>query len=189
MFFIIHSFYSILYSALLHHLVQYSESAIPPCLGEKSTAALMTDATKLYRSFHGKAKPIISETNFLAPTDRRAIRGVHFLGLPGCKKITHTLDIVILLNKVAGERLFAVHGLSERTTVQTSSLLLRLFFLPLGQPDPTRPISLTLTQTPTPADRMVPIHSWRPLGHSTVWADFVCVSGSVLYLMRTPSKK
>ena len=27
-----------------------------------------------------------------------------------------------------GERLFAVHGLSERTTVQTSSLLLRLFF-------------------------------------------------------------
>ena len=26
------------------------------------------------------------------------------------------------------ERLFAVHGLSERTTVQTSSLLLRLFF-------------------------------------------------------------
>ena len=48
------------------------------------------------------------------------------------------------------ERLFAFHGLSERTTVQTSSLLLRfLFFLPLGQLDPTRPISLTLTtQTP-----------------------------------------
>ena len=84
------------------------------------------------------------------------------------------------------ERLFAVHGLLETTTVQTSSLLLRLFcFLPLGQPDPTRPISLTLTQTPTPADRVVPIHSWRPLGHSTVWADFVCVSGSVLYLVRT----
>ena len=41
---------------------------------------------------------------------------------------------------------------------------------------PTRPISLTLTQTPTPADRVVSIHSWRPLGHSTVWADFVCVS-------------
>ena len=46
--------------------------------------------------------------------------------------------------------LFAVHGLSERTTVQTSSLLLGLIFcLRLGQPDPTRPISLT--QTPTPA--------------------------------------
>ena len=89
-----------------------------------------------------------------------------------------------------GERLFAVHGLSERTTVQTSSLLLKLFcFLPLGQPDPTRPISATLTQTPTPADRVVPIHSWRPLGHSTVWADFVCVSGPVLYLVRTQSKK
>ena len=54
---------------------------------------------------------------------------------------------------------------------------------------PTRPISLRLTQTPTPADRVVPIHSWRPLGHSTVWADFVCVSGSVLYLVRTQSKK
>ena len=92
---------------------------------------------------------------------------------------------------VSWERLFAVHGLSERTTVQTSSLLLRfLFFSPLlGQPDPTRPISLTLTQTPTPADRVVPIHSWRPLGHSTVWADFVCVSGSVLYLVRTQFKK
>ena len=89
------------------------------------------------------------------------------------------------------ERLFAFHGLSERTTVQTSSLLLRFFFfLPLGQLDPTRPISLTLTtQTPTPADRVVPIHSWRPLGHSTVWIDFVCVSGSVLYLVRTQSKK
>ena len=85
-----------------------------------------------------------------------------------------------------GERLFAVHGLSERTTVQTSSLLLRLFFFTSW---PTRPISLTLTQTPTPADRVVPIHSWRPLGHSTVWADFVCVSGSVLYLVRTQSKK
>ena len=54
---------------------------------------------------------------------------------------------------------------------------------------PTRPISLTLTQTPTPADRVVSIHSWRPLGHSTVWADFVRVSGSVLYLVRTQSKK
>ena len=85
-----------------------------------------------------------------------------------------------------GERLFAVHGLSERTTVQTSSLLLRLFFFASW---PTRPISLTLTQTPTPADRVVSIHSWRPLGHSTVWADFVCVSGSVLYLVRTQSKK
>ena len=50
------------------------------------------------------------------------------------------------------------------------------FFFPLGQPDLTRPLSLTLTQTPTPADRVVPIHSWRPLGYSTVWADFVCVS-------------
>ena len=87
------------------------------------------------------------------------------------------------------ERLFAVHGLLERTAVQTSSLLLRFFFLHLGQPDPTRPISLTLTQTPTPADRVVPIHSWRPLGHITVWADFVGVSGSVLYLVRTQSKK
>ena len=79
----------------------------------------------------------------------------------------------------------------QRTTVQTSSLLLTVdfFFSPLRQPDPTRPISLTLTQTPTPADRVVPIHSWRPLGHSTVWADFVCVSGSVLYLVRTQSKK
>ena len=41
-----------------------------------------------------------------------------------------------------GERLFAVHGLSERTTVQTSSLLLRLFFFYLlanpTQPDPYR---------------------------------------------------
>ena len=40
------------------------------------------------------------------------------------------------------ERLFAVHGLSERTTVQTSSLLLRLFFFYLlanpTQPDPYR---------------------------------------------------
>ena len=40
------------------------------------------------------------------------------------------------------ERLFAVHGLSERTTVQTSSLLLRLFFFYLLanpiQPDPYR---------------------------------------------------
>ena len=63
------------------------------------------------------------------------------------------------------------------------------FFLPLGQPDPTRPISLTLTQTPTPADRVVPIHSSRPLDDSTVWADFVCDSGSVLYLVRTQSKK
>ena len=43
--------------------------------------------------------------------------------------------------------------------------------------------------SPTPADRVVSIHSWRPLGHSTVWADFVCVSGSVLYLVRTQSKK
>ena len=97
------------------------------------------------------------------------------------------------LGEVAGERLFAVHGLSERTTVQTSSLLLRLFFFYLlanpTQPDPTRSISLTLTQTPTPADRVVPIHSWRPLGPSTVWADFVCVSGSVLYLVRTQYKK
>ena len=50
------------------------------------------------------------------------------------------------------------------------------------RPDSTRPISLTLTQTPTRADRVVPIHSWRPLDHSTVWADFVCVSGSVLYI-------
>ena len=95
--------------------------------------------------------------------------------------------------KIYRERLFAVHGLSERTTVQTSSLLLRLFFFYLlanpTQPDPTRPISLTLTQTPTPADPVVPIHSWCPLGHSTVWADFVCVSGSVLYLVRTKSKK
>ena len=34
--------------------------------------------------------------------------------------------------------------------------------IPVGQPDPTRPISLTLTQTsPTPADRVVPIHGWR----------------------------
>ena len=57
------------------------------------------------------------------------------------------------------------------------------------RPNPTRPISLTLTQTPTPADHVVSIHSWRPLGHSTVWADFVCVSGSVLYLVRTQSKK
>ena len=63
------------------------------------------------------------------------------------------------------------------------------FCLSFGQPDPTRPISLTLTQTPTPADRVVPTHSWRPLGDSTVWADFVCVSGSVLYLVRTQSKK
>ena len=101
--------------------------------------------------------------------------------------------------------------------------------IPVGQPDPTRPISLTLTQTPlpqltivpcglilcaslvrfclnarssssrlanptqrptrpnpiniananpnppTPADRVVPA-----LGHSTVWADFVSVSGSIL---------
>ena len=54
---------------------------------------------------------------------------------------------------------------------------------------PTRPISLTLTQTPTPADRVVSIYSWRPLGHSTVRADFMCVSGSVLYLVRTQSKK
>ena len=92
----------------------------------------------------------------------------------------------LLLPSICGERLFAVHGLSERTTVQTSSLLLRLFFFTSW---PTRPISLTLTQTPTPADRVVPIHSWRPLGHSTVWADFVCVSGSVLYLVRTHSKK
>ena len=40
------------------------------------------------------------------------------------------------------ERLFAVHGLSERTTVQTSSLLLRLLFFYLlanpTQPDPSR---------------------------------------------------
>ena len=32
--------------------------------------------------------------------------------------------------------------------------------IPVGQPDPTRPISLTLTP-PTPADRVVPIHGWR----------------------------
>ena len=53
---------------------------------------------------------------------------------------------------------------------------------------PTRPNPTHIANanpTPTPADRMVPIHSWRPLGHSTVWADFVCVSGSVLYLVRT----
>ena len=31
------------------------------------------------------------------------------------------------LHTKGGERLFAVHGLSERTTVKTSSLLLRLF--------------------------------------------------------------
>ena len=49
-----------------------------------------------------------------------------------------------------------------------------------GQPDPTRPISLTLTQTPQPQ-----LTAWSQfiaaaLGHSTVWADFVSVSGSVL---------
>ena len=52
--------------------------------------------------------------------------------------------------------------------------------IPVGQPDPTRPISLTLTQTPPPQ-----LTAWSQfiaaaLGHSTVWADFVCVSGSVL---------
>ena len=52
--------------------------------------------------------------------------------------------------------------------------------IPVGQPDPTRPISLTLTQTPLPQ-----LTAWSQfiaaaLGHSTVWADFVCVSGSVL---------
>ena len=43
---------------------------------------------------------------------------------------------------IHGERLFAVHRLSERTTVQTSSLLLRLLFFYLlanpTQPDPYR---------------------------------------------------
>ena len=92
----------------------------------------------------------------------------------------------------------------ERTTVQTSSAYLQsmdfqrepqskhhLYILDccFFTSWPTRPISLTLTQTPTPADSVVPIHSWRLLGHSTVWADFVCVSGSVLYLVRTQSKK
>ena len=38
--------------------------------------------------------------------------------------------------ETCGERLFAVHGLSERTTVQTSSLLLRFFFFTSW---PTRP--------------------------------------------------
>ena len=52
--------------------------------------------------------------------------------------------------------------------------------IPVGQPDPTRPISLMLTQTPLPQ-----LTAWSQfiaaaLGHSTVWADFVCVSGSVL---------
>ena len=98
----------------------------------------------------------------------------------------HPCSQILYVAHKIWERLFAVHGLSERTTVQTSSLLLRLFFFTSW---PTRPVSLTLTQTPTPADRVVPIHSWRPLGHSTVWADFVCVSGSVLYLVRTQSKK
>ena len=48
----------------------------------------------------------------------------------------------ILTLAICGECLFAVHGLSERTTVQTSSLLLRLFFFYLlanpTQPDPYR---------------------------------------------------
>ena len=51
-------------------------------------------------------------------------------------------DGIISLGAVFGERLFAVHGPSERTTVQTSSLLLRLFFFHLlanpTQPDPYR---------------------------------------------------
>ena len=38
------------------------------------------------------------------------------------------LSEVLYSRKKGRERLFAVHGLSERTTVQISSLLLRLFF-------------------------------------------------------------
>ena len=45
------------------------------------------------------------------------------------------MDHKTLAMEQHGERLFAVHGLSERTTVQTSSLLLRLFFFhPLANP-------------------------------------------------------
>ena len=52
--------------------------------------------------------------------------------------------------------------------------------IPVGQPDPTRPISLTLTQTPLPQLIAWSLFIAAALGHSTVWADFVCVSGSVL---------
>ena len=59
---------------------------------------------------------------------------------------------------------FAVHGLSdgqsERTTVQTSSLLLRFRLANPTQPDPTN-IANANPYPPTPADRVVPIHSWR----------------------------
>ena len=51
-----------------------------------------------------------------------------------------------------------------------------------GQPDPTRPTNTANANPnpPTPADRVVPVHSCGAWSHSTVWADFVCVSGSVL---------
>ena len=51
------------------------------------------------------------------------------------KKATTSNDIL----SSTTERLVAVHGLSERTTVQTSSLLLRLFFLTSSpnRPNPT----------------------------------------------------
>ena len=74
------------------------------------------------------------------------------------KNVAHTLHFTpvppfsaaMLLAKIISppneaelrERLFAVHGLSERTTVQTSSFHLRLFFFYLlanpTQPDPYR---------------------------------------------------
>ena len=61
-------------------------------------------------------------------------------------QIVSTLNLTFTVDegkeRLNRERLFAVHGLSERTTVQTSSLLLRLFFFYLlanpTQPDPYR---------------------------------------------------
>ena len=64
-----------------------------------------------------------------------------------------------------------------------------IVLIPVGQPDPTRPISLMLTQTPPLPQLTAWSNSWLALGHSTVWADFVCVSGSVLSPVRTQSKK
>ena len=97
--------------------------------------------------------------------------------------------VAILMKEIYGSAYLQSMDFQRKPQSKHHLYFLDCFFLPHGQPDPTRPISLTLTQTPTPADRVVPIHSWRPLGHSTVWADFVCVSGSVLYLVRTQSKK
>ena len=144
---------------------------------------------------HGLFSPEVSQKNISSHLNSSFIFTLFliftfFLMYVLCDLFHHLLpNYYLTLSQIYGSAYLQSMDFQREPQSKHHLYFLDCFFLPLGQPDPTRPISLTLTQTPTPADREVPVHSWRPLGHSTVWADFVRVSGSVLYLVRTQSKK